>query len=83
MAKKNLVEIIKANPGCVAIIDNDQWTLYKADPTEENDGPDNELASSDDYLEPMAGSTYQEDNCYGGGLLRALAVIVGVKLESV
>ena len=35
---KDLVEIIKNNPGCVAEIDNDCWSLFKQDPYE--DRPD-------------------------------------------
>ncbi len=32
MKMKDLVEIIKANPGAVAVIDNDSWTLWKQHP---------------------------------------------------
>lgn len=34
MAKKqkDLVQIIRDNPGCVAMVDNDCWRLFKSDP---------------------------------------------------
>lgn len=91
MPKKDLVEIIKANPGCVAVIDNDCWWLHRENP---DNGPDydspnrdawekaNELASSDDDLKRL-GEGYGSGNCYGGDILQALAKIVGVKVESV
>lgn len=87
---KNLIEVIKANPGSVAIVDNDCWTLWKQHP---DDGPDdddayeqweaeNKLASDDD-IEPLGDGGYGSGNCYGGDLLQALAEIVGIKVESV
>lgn len=87
--KKDLVEIIKANPRCVAIIDNDSWTLYKVHPNYAPDDGDaydrwlkeNELASCDDVIE--LGDGYGSGNCYGGDILQALAVIVGITIESV
>lgn len=88
--KKDLAEIIKANPGCVAIVDNDCWYLYREHP---GGGPDedspnreawekaNELANDGDVAE--IGEGYGSGNCYGGDILQALAKIVGVKVESV
>jgi len=92
---KDLVQIIKDNPGCVAIIDNDSWTLHKKHPyddnpydeeTDENDAyydwlEQNEIACDSDIKSLGAG--YGSDNCYGGDILQALAVIVGIKIESV
>lgn len=97
--KKDLVQLIKDNPGCVAIIDNDCWTLYKKHPSEnpqEEDGDsetwdedayekwndENELAS-DGEVEEIGDGGYGSGNCYGGDILQALAVICGVKVESV
>ena len=92
--KKNLVQIIKDNPGCVAIIDNDCWSLHKKHPHEKpHDGDDcydqwekwdkeNELASDGEVIE-LGDGGYGSGNCYGGDLLQALALIVGVKVESV
>lgn len=91
-AKKDLVEIIKANPGCVAVVDNDCWYLYRENPNEA--GPDwdspnreawekaNELASDGD-VKPLGDGGYGSGNCYGGDILQALAQIVGIKVESV
>lgn len=87
---KNLVEIIKENPGCVAIIDNDCWSLCKVDP-DKFDGNDddfdewmeaNELANDSD-IQPLGDGGYGSGNCYGGDLLQALAAIVGIKVTSV
>lgn len=89
MAKKtvDLVQVILDNPGCVAIIDNDYWRLYRVHPDTLED--DNEieaavLASSEDTFKPHLGDGgYGSGNCYGGDILQALAVIVGIKIESV
>jgi len=90
MAKKNLVEIIKQNPGCVAIVDNDCWTLYKVHPesfdSDDDDYDDwllaNELANDSD-IQRLGDGGYGSGHCYGGDLLQALAAIVGIKVESV
>ena len=85
--KKDLVQIIKDNPGCVAIVDNDCWTLYKSNPYELYDVSDdwysnNELAN-DGNIESLGSGGYGSGNCYGGDILQALAAIVGIKVESV
>ncbi len=64
---KELAEIIKSNPECVAIIDNDYWWL--------TDKYGQELINS----ESMA----NEECVYGRGILEALALIVGIEIESV
>lgn len=88
MAKKKdpigeLAEIIKANPGAVAIVDNDDWTLYKTDPYADDapEDQENQLASADTHGE--AGDGYGSGSCYGGDLLQALARLAGIKVESV
>ena len=92
--KKDLVQIIKSNPGCVAQIDNDCWTLYRQHPSEnpcsEDDNSDaweewdksNALAS-DEEVEEIGDGGYGSGNCYGGDILQALAIICGVNVESV
>lgn len=85
---KDLVKIIKANPGCIAIVDNDCWSLHREDPSKagpDHDSPNreaweraNELAH-DGNIKPLGDGS----NCYGGDLLQALAIIVGIKIESV
>lgn len=94
MAKKDLVQIIRDNPSCVAIVDNDGWTLHRVHPDKNphNEGDDydaqeawdeqNELARDDD-VKPLGDGGYGSGNCYGGDILQALAVIVGIKVESV
>lgn len=71
---KDLVEIIKANPGCVATIDNDCWWLCDAE--------GNELCTDSD-IKSLGDGGYGSGHCYGGDILQALAQIVGIKVESV
>lgn len=81
---KDLVAIIKANPGCVAIVDNDCWTLYSKHPddvAEDDVAESYELACESDVA--PRGDGYGSGNCYGGDILQALAEIVGIKIESV
>lgn len=98
---KDLVKIIRNNPGCVAIIDNDHWTLCKEHPdTNPHDGhesgdsdadidaadkwlEENELARAGDDIVELGDGGYGSGNCYGGDILQALAIIVGIKIESV
>ena len=83
---KDLVKIIQDNPGCVAIVDNDGWTLYKKHPNlcaDDREVDASELAGSGDKLKPLGDGGYGSGNCYGGDILQALAKIVGIKVESV
>lgn len=95
--KKNLVKIIKDNPGCVAVIDDDHWTLYREQPDNNPHSGDyrdeswgkcfewekaNTLARDGEVLS-LGDGGYGSGNCYGGDLLQALALIVGVKVVSV
>lgn len=89
---KDLVQVIKDNPGCVAVIDNDCWSLRKGDKRPDFTDDDwsseeaweltQELASDDD-IKPLGDGGYGSGNCYGGDVLQALAQIVGIKVESV
>jgi hypothetical protein len=92
--KKDLAQIIRDNPGCIATIDNDCWTLAKNEPyppdfdkwdyKKQDEWRESlELASSSDTFKPFSGETYQSGSCYGGDILLALAEIVGIKIESV
>jgi hypothetical protein len=74
--QKDLVAVIRANPGCVAVIDNDCWALYT------DDSHTVELAS-DSTVAELGDGGYGSGNCYGGDLLQALAIIVGIKVTSV
>jgi len=88
---KDLVQIIQDNPGCIATVDNDCWWLHKAPPKptdemtqkEYDDWQENgKLADADD-VKPIGDGGYGSGCCYGGDILQALAVIVGIKIESV
>lgn len=94
MTKKDLVQIIRDNPGCIATIDNDCWSLAKVAPEPEGfDGWNDDrqdawrkslkLATSNDEFLPLGDDGYESGGCYGGDILQALAVIVGIKVESV
>lgn len=91
MAKKDLVQIIKDNPGCIATIDNDCWWLHKAPPrpmdemsdAEFDDWQENGKLACDRDIKPLGDGGYGSGNTYGGDILQALAIIVGVKVESV
>ncbi|MEY4427505.1 MAG: hypothetical protein RLZZ182_194 [Pseudomonadota bacterium] len=76
--KKDLVKIIRDNPGCVAVIDNDCWWLY-AKSDREHETP----LAQDGQVKPLGDGGYGSGSCYGGDILQALAVIAGVKVVSV
>ena len=70
---KDLTQVIKDNPGCIATTDNDCWWLHDVNGVEiANDGDVESL-----------GDGYGSGGYYGGELLQALAKIVGVKIQSV
>jgi hypothetical protein len=82
MTVEELADVIKNNPGCYAVVDNDDWALF-----EEGWGYGSEdchlgmLAEAGDM--EWSGGGYGSGNCYGGDILQALALIVGIKVESV
>ena len=77
----DLVQAIRDNPGAVAVIDNDCWWLYKVDPSLV-DYDDENLIAQDGEVIPL-GKGYGSGCLYGGDLLQALAVIVGIEIRSV
>lgn len=90
--KKDLVQLIRDNPGCRAVIDNDGWTLYAKPPKpiEEMSGEEYDewaenggTLAQDGEVQPLGDGGYGSGSNYGGDILQALAVIVGVKIESV
>ena len=98
MATKNLVQIIRDNPGSVAVIDNDYWSLLRQpsdqNPHWDNDDDDDEAAekwdeenilaqAGDDFVPRLGDGGYGSGHFYGGDILQALAIIVGIKVESV
>ena len=48
--KKDLVQIIRENPGCIAVIDNDCWWLWRDEA--HRDSGDDPLAS-DGEVQPL------------------------------
>lgn len=90
MARKDLVQIIKDNPGCIATVDNDCWWLHSAPPKpieemsweERDDWKDNCQLAQDGEVISLGGG-YGSGCSYGGDILQALAVIVGITVESV
>ena len=99
MAKsiKQLANLIKKHPDAVFTVDNDCWWMCR-EPEENNpydeDGDDetawekadkwrdkNRICSSDDMKYHNNG--YGSGSSYGGDILQALALIVGVTVESV
>jgi len=90
MAKKDLVQLVRDNPNAVFIVDNDCWWMRPAKPKPDKDMTDQdweiwsetELANDADVIE-LGDGGYGSGNRFGGDILQALAVIVGVKVESV
>ena len=78
--KIDLVKVIRDNPGCIAVIDNDCWVLWRDE--EHRDSGDYPLASDGEVI-ALGDGGYGSGNCYGGDILQALAVIAGVRVESV
>lgn len=87
MEKKNdaiekLADVIRENPGCIAVSDNDCWWLYERGFRQgDDDAEDRELASYRTLSGPDCG--YGSGCSYGGDILQALDLIVGVEVESV
>lgn len=81
MAKKiDLVKTIRDNHGCIAVIDNDCWWLWRDEAHRASEEPP---LACDGEVRPLGDGGYGSGNCYGGDILQALAVIVGVRVESV
>lgn len=91
---KDLVQIIRDNPGCIATIDNDNWSLRKNTPypagfddwkfeAQDKWHDEQKLATSSDNFGHLGDGGYGCGNCYGGDILQALAIIVGIQAESV
>ena len=90
MEKKDLVQLIRDNPGAVFTVDNDCWWMLPAPPKPLDEMTDKDFdAWSDSRLAddrsvlPLGDGGYGSGCRYGGDILQALAVIVGVKIESV
>lgn len=92
--RKDLVQIIRDNPGCIATIDNDCWWLERnvTPPSDFDNWTDNarddwfqhnRIAHSRERFLPLDDGEFGSGNCYGGDILLALAKIVGIKVQSV
>jgi hypothetical protein len=91
---KDLVQIITDNPGCIAVIDNDNWILLREAPSNNPVDYESDLDGADEWTEnnilatsgeviPLGNGGYGSGSKHGGDILQALAVIVGIKVESV
>ena len=92
--RKDLVKIIRENPGCIAEIDNDYWILrrestsnnpidYDSDPEKADEWDDENILARSGEVILLGDGGYGSGNCHGGDILQALAVIAGIKVESV
>lgn len=73
MTRHEALAIIKANPGCVAELDNDCWFVRKPLPNGWDDFTEDE---QDDFWEGATLIRSRDvDGCdYGGGLVEILAI---------
>ena len=79
MTQAELVQIIKDNPGCVALVDNDCWTIYPKQPKPPEEMTDDDI---DEWYDSALASDSDGFACsYGLGILYALAEIVGMEIE--
>lgn len=87
-----LAEIIRKNPNCLVTVDNDYWWIDKQSraeyPGSEDDDEafaawdaQNRLVCADDITEYHNG--YGSGSSYGGDVLQALALLQGIRVESV
>lgn len=88
---KDLVQLIRDNPGAVFTVDNDCWWMKPAPPKPLDEMSDAECDAYSD-VEPIArdgevialgDGGYGSGSSYGADIMQALAVIVGVTIESV
>lgn len=81
MTRQEALDIIKANPGCIAVLDNDCWSIERPQPAHWDAMSDDE---KDIWLEEEGTliSSLDVDECdYGGGLVEVLALEFGLKCE--
>jgi hypothetical protein len=87
-----LADLIKANPTAVFTVDNDAWWMER-ESAENNPHDEDDWEAFEAWEEAnriccdsdmgYTDNGYGSGNCYGGDILQALALIVGVKVESV
>lgn len=96
MTIEQLAQIIKDNPGCIARIDNDSWTLERqprsANPHLAEEAKGYSEAADDWDTKNILARAYDCEGadertfpfgscCYGGHILDALALVVGIQVE--
>jgi hypothetical protein len=83
LAIEDLAEIIRKNPGCHVVVDNDHWALFDKEEDSETEIPNAVLLADSDDMDFMACDRgYCSGNSYGGDILQALARIQGITVES-
>ncbi len=83
MTKKEALAIILANPGCVAKLDNDCWSIERPKPKGFNQWSDSRQEQWHER-ESLLFSSIQVPECdYGGGLVEVLALAVSMTCEDV
>ena len=82
ITRQEALDIIIANPGCVAVLDNDCWSVRK--PLPEGFDGWSEKAQEDWWDKPNLIDSRHVEGCdYGGGLVEVLALAVNLKTEGV
>lgn len=90
---RQLADLIRANPNCEFNIDNDDWWMnrvpYEDNPFDYDEQPEEASKWEEDNQLCNAGDIDYYDNGYGSGpnyggdVLQALALLAGVKVQSV
>lgn len=85
---KDLVQLIRDNPGAVFTIDNDCWWMKPARPENASEAAmdawfEADPIANDGDVIVLGDGGYGSGCSYGGDVLQALAVLAGVTVESV
>lgn len=83
MTRQEALDKIQATPGCVALLDNDCWSIERPKP--DNWGDMTETEQDQWYNEQATLFCSRDvDGCdYGGGLIEVLALAVEMTCEGV
>ena len=84
-SKEKLAQLIRENPGATIMIDNDNWQIYRPGPVDYDTwSEDAQMQWDETHSVLAANNNYPELSAlYGYGVLEALAIIAGVKIEQV
>ena len=85
MDAEKLAQIIKDNPGALAIVDNDSWYLEAPQPKDYDDWDGEQQYHWDEHKRTIARSyDFPELGIsHGYGLLEAMAILTNVTIEGV